>query len=71
MILNHKDAFHTIVEERASFQKISLSSVLELHNVLTKHLSIESGIRKYAVGITGTTYRPPDNEWQIKEYLEK
>lgn len=70
MILNHKDAFQTIVKERVSFQKISLNSILELHNILTKDLSIESGIRRYPVGITGTAYRPLDNEWQIKENLE-
>lgn len=71
MILNHKDAFQTIVKKRTSFKKISFHSVLELHNVLTKNMNIVSGVRKHSVGITGTTYRPLDNEWQIKENLEK
>ena len=34
-------------------------------------LSISPWIRKQAVGITGTVYRPLDNEWQIYEALEK
>ncbi|MEK7458499.1 MAG: Fic family protein [Patescibacteria group bacterium] len=71
MILNHKDAFQTIVKDRHAFRKINLRSIVELHNVLTKNLNIESGIRKHAVGITGTTYKPLDNEWEIKEALEK
>jgi Fic family protein len=71
MILNHKEAFKLILNNRDSFKKISLSVITELHNVLTKGLSINSGIRKQAVGITGTSYRPLDNEWQIREALEK
>jgi len=71
MILNHKDAFKIIVDNRNEFKILSLSVIMELHNSLTKELSITSGIRKQAVGITGTTYKPLDNEWQIKEALEK
>lgn len=71
MILNHKDAFQTIVKDRFAFKKLSLHSILELHNVLTKNLGMNSGIRKHSVGITGTTYRPLDNEWQLKEALER
>jgi Fic family protein len=71
MILNHKDAFQRILSMKSENFELTLSFVLELHNVLTKDLSIESGIRRYAVGITGTSYRPLDNEWQIRENLEK
>ena len=71
MILNHKEAFKTIVDHRDKFKKLTSSTVLELHNVLTKGLSIESGVREQPVGITGTTYRPLDNQWQIKESLEE
>jgi len=71
MILNHKDAFKIIVDNRNEFKTISLSSIMQLHNTLTKELSITSGIRKQAVGITGTAYKPLANEWQIKEALEK
>ena len=71
MILNHKDAFKVIVEHRDQFKTLSVSVISQLHNVLTKGLSITSGIRKHAVGITGTTYKPFDNEWQNKEALDK
>jgi Fic family protein len=71
MILNHKDAFKTIVKHRSDFRELSLGKVLELHNILVKDLSIVTGIRTHAVGITGTSYRPLDNEWQIKKSLER
>ena len=71
MILNHKQAFKLILENPDDFKNIKLGSLLELHNVLTSNLEISSGIRKNAVGITGTNYRPLDNEWQIREALDK
>src|SRR5258706_1340769 len=71
MILNHKEAFKTILNYRADFQKLSISNILELHNTLTKGLNVVSGIRKHPVGITGTTYRPPENEWEIREAFER
>ena len=71
MILNHKEAFKVILKNSNDFKKLSLNKVIELHNVLTKDLSINSGLRKQAVGITGTNYRPLDNEWQIRDALEE
>ena len=71
MILNHKNAFKTIVEHRKNFQTLTTRNLFELHGVLTKDLDITSGIRKQAVGITGTTYVPLTHEWEIKESLEK
>jgi len=71
MILNHKRAFEAILAHKVEFKKITLSAITQLHNVMVKDLSISSGIRDGAVGITGTTYRPLDNGWQIKEALEK
>lgn len=37
MILNHKDAFKTILAHRDNFRKISFNNITELHNVLTKN----------------------------------
>lgn len=71
MILNHKKTFESILEHVNDFKTISFSQVLQLHNFLTKGLEISTGIRGKAVGITGTTYKPLDNQWQIKENLEK
>ncbi|MBI2019656.1 Fic family protein, partial [Candidatus Daviesbacteria bacterium] len=53
------------------FKNVSFSQLTQLHNVMVKDLSITTGIRSRAVGITGTTYRPLDNSFQIKEALEK
>lgn len=71
MILNHKKAFETILVHKKEFKKLKFSQIMELHNFMTVDLSISTGIRKEAVGITGTTYRPLDNSWQIREALEK
>lgn len=69
MILNHKEAFKTIIEKRNDFKTITLTDILELHTTLVKKICITSGIRKHAVGITGTIYQPLSNEWHIKEAL--
>lgn len=71
MILNHKFAFEEILRNKKQFKKISLSVINQLHNVLVKNLGITLGIRKHAVGITGTVYKPLNNEYQIKEVFEK
>ncbi len=71
MILNHKRAFEAILDAKADFKKISVSEINQLHNLLTKNLGVSSGIRKHAVGITGTTYQPLDNEHQLKEVFQK
>jgi len=71
MILNHKTCFETILFNRSSYQKLTLSIVNQLHNTLVKNLNITSGIRKQSVGITGTVYQPLGNEYQLREVLEK
>ncbi|MEK7165984.1 MAG: Fic family protein [Patescibacteria group bacterium] len=71
MILNHKSAFDTILEHRASFKEINVSDIRLIHSEIIKDLEIKPGIRESAVGITGTRYQPPDNKWQIEEVLTK
>lgn len=71
MILNHKTAFEEILKNKSGFKIVSIPEINQLHNILIKNLNITSGIRKQAVGITGTTYQPLDNEYQIKEVFEK
>ena len=71
MILNHKTAFEEILKAKKDFKTISVSGINQLHHILIKNLGITFGIRKQAVGITGTTYHPLDNEHQIKEAFEK
>ncbi len=71
MILNHKTAFEAILAHKQEFKKITLSIITQLHDLMVKDLSITTGIRNEAVGITGTTYQPLNNQFQIKEALEK
>lgn len=71
MILNHKSAFDEILKNRDDFKNISISQISQLHNILIKDINVTSGIRKQAVGITGTTYQPLDNQHQIREVFEK
>src|SRR3989344_1902328 len=52
--------------------KVKLASKLKtLDKTLIKNLGVSSGIRKSAVGITGTKYVPLGNMWQIEEALTK
>lgn len=71
MILNHKKALEQIVKNKNDFKELNLSKISQLHNILVKDLSIPAGVRRQKVGVTGTTYTPLDNQWQIKEALQK
>lgn len=71
MILNHKIVFEEILKNKNDFRNLSISKINQLHNLLIKDLNVTTGIRKQAVGITGTTYRPLDNEHQLKEVYDK
>ena len=71
MILNHKEALDYIRKNKQYFKKISISKIEDIHYLLTKKLGISRGLRKSAVGIVGTKYKPLDNQFQIKEAVEK
>jgi len=71
MILNHKDAFNESIQNKKRFRKLNYSDIEYIHSILTKKLGISKNIRNAPVGITGTKYRPLDNEHQIKEAMEK
>lgn len=71
MILNHKAALDYIFSRTGDFKEISLRKVENIHSLLVKDLGVSGGLRKNIVGITGTKYRPLDNEHQIKEAMEK
>lgn len=71
MILNHKDWFNETIQNRDRFLHLKYDDIEYIHSVLTKKLSITKNIRKNTVGVTGTKYKPLDNEFQIKEALEK
>lgn len=69
MLLNHKEAIDFIVEEPDYLIPLSISKIEDIHSLLTKELGVSRNIRKHRVGISGTNYRPLDNEFQIREAL--
>jgi len=71
MILNHKKVLDYIINNQSKFKTLTLGKLEDLHKILIKGLDIRENVRKHQVGITGTIYRPIDNEHQIKEALEK
>lgn len=70
MLLNHKDALDFILDNPDYLKELSVRRLEDIHSILTKELVVGNGIRKRRVGITGTNYRPLDNEFQIREALE-
>ncbi len=70
MLLNHKDALDFVLDEPDYLREITVHRIEDIHAILTKELGQERNIRHRRVGITGTNYRPLDNEFQIREALE-
>lgn len=71
MLLNHKEALDFIVAHPDYLQKLTISRLEEIHSLLVKELGVDRNIRTRRVGITGTNYRPIDNEFQIREALQQ
>ena len=69
MLLNHKDALRFILDNPDYLQTLSVGHIEDIHQLLTKELSVDKGIRHRRVGITGTNYHPLDNEFQIREAM--
>lgn len=69
MLLNHKAALNFVLENPDYLQQLSISHIEDIHRLLTQDLQVERNIRHRRVGITGTNYRPLDNEYQIREAL--
>ena len=71
MILNHKAALEHIRESKDIFRSVSSKKIEDIHTLLVQGMGITKGLRKTIVRITGTKYMPLDNEFQIREALEK
>ncbi len=71
MIINHKNSIDFVLDNKDYFREISTFKIVELHRILTRNLNIESGIRKRIVSITGSRYKPLDNEFQIIDSMDK
>ena len=70
MLLNHKVAIDFITENPDCLIPLTISKIEDIHSLLIKELAVDKNLRKRRVGISGTNYRPLDNEFQIREALE-
>ncbi len=70
MLLNHKISLDYILDSPNYFLKLNTKKIEEVHSLLVENLGIEKNIRNRMIGITGTNYKPLDNEYQIKEVIE-
>jgi len=69
MLLNHKEAIDFIIGNPDYLFPLTVSKIEDIHSILTKELVVDKNIRKRRVGISGTNYKPIDNEFQIREAL--
>ncbi len=70
MILNHKDAFDFIYQNKKIFKTVTRSNLEQLHSILVKDLNINLQLRKKPVGVVGSKYQPLDNGYHIAEAVE-
>lgn len=70
MVLNHKEAFSYIHENKDKFQALTRSNMEDVHKILVRGLNVKNNLRSKPVGIIGSIYRPLDNEQQISEAIE-
>ena len=70
MLLNHKEALNFIIANPDYLVPLNVARIEDIHSMLIKDLPVERNIRKRRVGISGTNYKPLDNEHQIREALQ-
>ncbi|SKB91426.1 Fic family protein [Dyadobacter psychrophilus] len=70
MLLNHKEALNFIIDNPDYVVPLSIARIEDIHSLLIKDLEVDRNIRRRRVGISGTNYKPLDNEHQIREALE-
>lgn len=71
MLLNHKEAIDFLVINQDYVKPLLLSAIEDIHSILTKELGVERNTRRRSVAISGTNYRPLDNEFHVKEAMEE
>ncbi len=71
MILNHKKTLDYIRNNVRGFKSLSLKKLEEIHSLLIEGLGVSKNVRKTMVRITGTRFKPLDNQFQITESLKK
>lgn len=71
MLLNHKEALDFIINNPDYIEPLTIARIEDIHSILIKELGVDRNIRRSRVGISGTNYKPLDNEYQIKEAIEE
>jgi Fic family protein len=69
-VIKKKDLLDFVLDVPDCLKELSVHRIEDIHSILTKELGDDRNIRSRRVGITGTNYRPLDNEFQIREALE-
>lgn len=69
MLLNHKEALNFIIDNPEYVVPLTVSRIEDIHSILVKNLGVDRNIRQRRVGISGTNYKPLDNEHQIRDAL--
>ena len=67
LLLNHKEALDFIIENPDYLSHLNVARIENIHTILVQELGINRNIRNRRVGISGTNYKPLDNEFQIRE----
>jgi Fic family protein len=70
MLLNHKKAIEFIVEHPDYVMPLRIRGIEDIHSILIEGLDVSRNVRQGRVGISGTNYRPLDNEHQIREAMQ-
>lgn len=72
MVLNHKKALDFAEANQELFaNKLNVQTIIELHKLIVDGLGISHGLRDRLVGITGSTYKPLENKFQIEDELKR
>ncbi|SFW91163.1 Fic/DOC family protein [Chitinophaga sancti] len=71
MLLNHKEAINFIIANPDYVVPLTLSRIEDIHSLLVKDLGVDRNIRQRRVGISGTNYKPLDNEHQIRDAIRE
>lgn len=71
MIINHKKALDHILNKKEDFKQLNTRKIEDLHKLIVDKMGVETNFRKRLVGITGTRFKPLDNQYQIKEAMEE
>ena len=70
MLLNHKQALNYVWQHPTDFSELDVKIIENLHRILVQKLGVSFNLRNRPVGVTGTKYRPLDNQHQIREALQ-